>query len=90
MCDIGRNDDGTLHFAPKRHIETMVHCYFKIFGTKPKLSLSSPLEKSDHPELDTSECLDSDGVQQCQSMIGAIQWDEYLGRLDVNARVINL
>ena len=61
-----------------------------MLGTKPKLSLSSPLEKGGHPELDTSEYLDSDGVQKYQSMIGAIQWSVYLGRLNFNTAVIAL
>ena len=89
-CDFGRDDDGTLHFAPKKYIETMIDCYYNMFGTKPKLTYSSPLEKGDHPELDTSEYLDSDGVQQYQSMIGAIQWAVSLGRLDVNTAVMTL
>ena len=44
-----------------------------MFGTKPKPNLSSPLEKGNHPELDTSECLDSDEAQQNQLMTGVIQ-----------------
>ena len=61
-----------------------------MFGSKPKFSFSSPLEKGDHPELDTSECLDSDSIQKCQSMIGAIQWDVYFVRCDVNTIVMTL
>ena len=57
-CDFGRDDDDALHFTPKKHIEAMVDFYYSMFGTKPKLSLSSPLEKGDRPELDTSEHLD--------------------------------
>ena len=51
----------------------MVNCCCNMFGAKPKLSFSSLLEKGHHPELCTSEHLDSDGVQKHQSMIGAIQ-----------------
>ena len=51
----------------------MVDYYHNVFGTKPKLSFSSPLEKGDHPKLDTSEHLDSDGTRKHQSMIVAIQ-----------------
>ena len=40
----------------------MVDCYYNMFGTKPKLDFSLPLEKGDYPELDASEHLDSDGV----------------------------
>ena len=48
----------------RKHIETMIDCYYSMFRTKPKINYSSTLEKGDHPELDTSECLDSDSVQQ--------------------------
>ena len=33
---------------------------------------ASPIEKGDHPELDTSELLDMDGIRKYQSMIGAL------------------
>ena len=89
-CGFGRDDDGTLIFLPKKHVETMVGCYYNMFGTKFNLSFSSPLEKGDRPELETSEPLDSDGVQKQQSMIGAIHWDVSLGRIDVNTAVMTL
>jgi hypothetical protein len=40
----------------------MVEQYERFFGTKPK-EYTSPLEKGDHPEIDTSEFLDSDGIK---------------------------
>ena len=61
-----------------------------MFGSKPKLNVMSPLEKGDHPELDTSECLEQDGIQKYQSLVGAIQWEASLGRLDVNTVVMTL
>ena len=62
----------------------MVDEDYNMFGAKAKLSFSSPLEKDDHPELYNSEYLDSDCVQKYKSMIGAIQWTVYFGRLEVN------
>ena len=59
-------------------------------GTKPNLTLTSSLEKGDDPELDTSKCLDSDSVQQYQSVIGSIQWCVSLGILDINTTVMTL
>ena len=44
--DFGRDDDGTLHFAPQKHVEIMIGCYCNMLGTKPKLTYSSPLEKA--------------------------------------------
>ena len=49
--DFGRNENGTLHFAHRKHIDKMDDCYFNVFGSNPKLSVMSPLEKGDHPEL---------------------------------------
>ena len=68
----------------------MVDRYYNIFVTKLKLSFSSSLERSDHPELDTSECLDSDGIHKYQSMIGAVQWAVSLRIIDFNTEVTNL
>ena len=38
----------------------MIDSYFTMFGFKLKCNMYSPLEKRDHPELDTSEFLDKD------------------------------
>ena len=73
-CDFGRDEDGTLHFAPRKYIEKMEECYLSMFGSKPKQIYMSPLEKGDHPELDISKYLDQDGIQKHQSLVGAIQW----------------
>ena len=80
-CSFGRDDNVSLNFSPKKCIETMVDCHYYIFDAKPKLCFTSPLEKSDHSELDTSKHPDSDGAQKHQSIIGAIQWAVFLGRL---------
>ena len=50
----------------------------------------SPLQKGDNPELDASQYLDQDEIQKYKSLIGAIQWDVYLSRLDVNTSIMNL
>ena len=64
--------------------------YYSMFGEKPKLNVTSPLEKNDHPELDTSELLDEDGIRQYQSLIGALQWAISLGRFDVATAVMSM
>jgi hypothetical protein len=46
----------------------------QMFGEKPTTKVHSPLEKGDHPELDTLELLDQTGVQQYQLLIGSLQW----------------
>jgi hypothetical protein len=55
---------------------------------KPSTSVTSQLEKGDHPELDTSELYDADQIAQYQSMIGALQWIVTIGRFDINTAVM--
>ena len=89
-CDFFRDEYGTLCMAPRKYIEKMVGNYEMMFGEKPKLNVSSPLEKVDHPEIDTSELLDPQGTQQYQSLIGSLQWAVALGRLDIATAVMTL
>ncbi len=35
---------------------------------------ATPIAEKDHPEIDTSNLLDSLGIKQYQSLIGALQW----------------
>ena len=56
----------------------------------PKQNVTSPLEKVDHPELDTPELLDGKGIETYQSMIGALQWAVTIGRFDINTAVMTL
>jgi hypothetical protein len=49
---------GIVHMAPKKYIEKMMMGYEQMFGEKLSTKVHSPLEKGDHPELDTSELLD--------------------------------
>jgi hypothetical protein len=68
----------------------MISQYEKIFGESPRQNVSSPLEKGDHPELDTSELLDTQGIVVYQSLIGALQWAITIGRFDVQTAVMTL
>jgi hypothetical protein len=61
-----------------------------MFAEKPSAKVHSPLEKGDHPELDTSELLDQTGVQQYQSLIGSLQWAFSLWRFDIANAVMSL
>jgi Reverse transcriptase (RNA-dependent DNA polymerase) len=53
--DVTRDDDNTLCISPTKYIDKLVKSYEKSFGMKPNTSVMYPLEKGDHPELDTSE-----------------------------------
>jgi hypothetical protein len=61
----------------------------KSFGTKPK-EYASPLDKRDHPELDTSELCTKEQVSQYQSMLGSLQWIITIGRFDINPAVMTM
>jgi hypothetical protein len=61
-----------------------------MFGETPRQNVTAPLEKGDHPELDTSELLDDKGVKDYQSLIGALQWVITIGRFDVMTAVMTL
>ena len=81
---------GVLCMSPKKYIDRMVESYVRMFGQKPKQSYTSPLEKGDHPECDTSDLLDAEGVTQYQSLVGQLQWAISLGRLDIATAVMTM
>lgn len=89
-CNFFRDEEGVLCFGPRKYIERTAAEYERMFGQKPKTNVSSPLEKNDHPELDTSPLLDIDGITKYQSLIGALQWTITLGRFDVGTAVMTM
>ena len=44
----------------------------------------------DLPELDTSEFLDEEGIQQYQSLVGSLQWAISIGRWDIQTAVMTI
>ena len=89
-CDYFRDIDNVLCFAPKKYIERMVKTYERLFGEKPRQTYLSPLEKNDHPEMDTSELLPLAHAKIFQSLIGACQWVIQLGRFDIAVHIMSL
>ena len=90
-ADFVRDEDGTLCMFPTKYIsERLMKSYEKMFGEKPKQTVLSPLEPGDHPELDTSELLDDNGIHHYQSLIGSLQWIWSLGRYDIGCAVMSL
>lgn len=89
-CDYFRDPDGTLCTGPKKYIERTMEEYKRMFGEYPSRRVSSPLEKGDHPEMDTSELLDEDGIRMYQSLIGTLQWTISLGRFDIATAVMSM
>jgi hypothetical protein len=70
--DLTRVDDGTLCISPMKYIEKRIKNYEKSFGIKPK-EFAFPLEKGDHPELDSLELCNTELVAQYQSTIGSLR-----------------
>jgi Reverse transcriptase (RNA-dependent DNA polymerase) len=85
-----RDEDNTLCISPTKYIDKLVKNYEKLFGMKPNTSVTSPLEKGDHPELDTSELCTSDQIAQYQSIIGALQWIVTIGPFDIHTAVMTM
>ena len=85
-----RDPNGELCISPTKYIEKMVDTYKKYFGENPKQNVTSPLERGDHPELDTSELIDSKGITIYQSLIGALQWAVSIGRFDIQTAVMTM
>ena len=88
-CDYFKDDFGTLCFGPRKYIAKMIDQFERMYGFKPK-EYSSPLEKGDHPEIDTSAELNQDGIKIYQSMIGSLQWAISLGRFDIQTATMTM
>jgi hypothetical protein len=87
--DFFRDNDGTLGWGAKTYVGKMIMGYVILFGGEPK-EYASPIDDKDHPELDTTDLLDEDGVAMYQSMIGALQWAITLGRFDIHIAVTTM
>jgi hypothetical protein len=90
-CGFNRDKDGVLTMDPEQYINLMEDAYKQRFnGETPTTKETSPLDPGDHPELDTSEFLDEDGVEIYQSLIGSMQWAISIGRWDIQTAVMTL
>jgi hypothetical protein len=88
-CTFERDKDGILSYHPRKYISRMMEQYERMYQEKPKVYVS-PLEKGDHPELDSTAELDEDGIKQYQSLIGSLQWLITLGRFDIATAVMSM
>jgi hypothetical protein len=83
-CDFFWDEEGVLCMAPHKYIYKIIDGYKRMFGEKPRHTYHSPLEKGDHPEIDTSELLLGPAdAQRCQSLIGSMQWAVSRGRFGI-------
>lgn len=89
-CGFERDPDNILTMNPSKYIDKMVQAYELLYNCKPSTKHQSPLESNDHPELDTSEFLEEEGIQQYQSLIGSLQWAITIGRWDIQTAVMTM
>jgi hypothetical protein len=68
----------------------MIEQYERMLGSKRKEYTTYPLEKSDHPEIDTSDELNPDNIKVYQSMIGSLQKAISLGRFDIQTTTMTM
>ena len=75
--DYLEDPDGTFVSKPKNYIDKLAETHKRCYKT--------PLDKNDHPELDTSEILEGDMAAKYLTMVGELQWLVTLGRFDLHA-----
>ena len=59
-ADYFEDPDGTFVSQPKMYIDKLAETYKRLFNDEPPKDHKTPLDKSDHPELDTSEIIEGD------------------------------
>jgi hypothetical protein len=88
-ANIYRDSNGTLCFGAKSYISPLLCTYKLILGEQPK-QYSSPLDRTDHPELDTSDELPDSDIKRFQSLIGMLQWAIRLCCFDIQCTFMTL
>ena len=82
--DYFEDPDGTFVSQPKKYIAKLADTYKRLFNEDPPKGYKTPLDKNDHPELDTSEILEGDMAANNG------QWLVTLGRFDIHAQVATM
>ena len=81
-ADYFEDPDGTFVSQPRKYIDKLADTYKRLFNEDPPKGYKTPLDKNDHPELDTSEILEGDMAAKYLTMVGQLQWLVTLGRFD--------
>ena len=89
-CRFSQDKDGTLYIDPGKYIDRMMEAYEQHFGAKPDMKHRTPLEKGDHPKLDTTPFLNEDDEEIYQSLIGCEQWNVSIGRFDTQSALMSM
>ena len=87
-ADYFEDPDGTFVSQPKKYIDKLADTYIRLFNEDPPKGYKTPLDKNDHPELDTSEILEGDMAAKYLTMGGQLQWVVTLGTsFNIHAQV---
>ena len=78
-ADYFEDPDGTFVSQPKKYIDKLADTYKRFFNEDPPKGYKTPLDKNDHPELDTSAILEGDMTAKYLTMVGQLQWLVTLG-----------
>ena len=89
-ADYFEDPDGTFASQSKKYIDKLADTYKRLFNEDPPKGYKTPLDKNDHPELDTSEILEGDMAAKYLTMVGQLQWLVTLGRFDIHAQVATM
>ena len=89
-ADYFEDPEGTFVSQPKKYIDKLADTYKRLFNEDPPKGYKTPLDKNDHPELDTSEILEGDMAAKYLAMVGQLQWLVTLGRFDIHAQVATM
>ena len=68
----------------------MIEAYKQHFEVKPEMKHRSPLQKGDHPKLDTITFLDEEEKEIHQSLIECGQWNISVGRFDIQSAMMSM
>ena len=86
-ADYFEDPDGAFVSIPKKYIDKSADTYRRLFNEDPPKGYKTPLNKNDHPELDTSKILEGDMTAKYLTMVGNLQWLVTLGRFDLYSQV---
>ena len=89
-ADYLEDPDGTFVSQPKKYNDKLADSYKRLFNDDPPNGYKSPLDKNDHPELETSESLEGDMAAKYLTMGGHLQSLVTSGRFDLNAQVATM
>ena len=89
--DFVRRSNGLLSWGSKTYITKILAQFERLYPNKKfSKKTTTPIVPGDHPELDKSELLDTQGIKIYQSLIGMLQWAVTIGRFNIQCAVITM